>query len=271
MYDAIFDTTSNWLNTSNVGIVYKYMILGPKAVSQVAKTILSPITHVRNFVSASAFALANGAVLPNLTDLQTLAPKFLGGKGVLGEAYDLTGKRILGTMNKVENEAYKRLRRLGIVDTQVQVGEERRLFKDVVGVGGDSLFATAELFGRLGFRLFLPLIHLDLAGQLQALLGEVDVTVGNGVVGFGVAADMDQFARLVGMSRSQLFRKIKVLTGNSPSVFIRTIRLNRGKKLLQRTTMNVTEVVYEVGFSTPTYFSDAFLEAFGVRPSELRQ
>jgi hypothetical protein len=145
MYDAIFDTTSNWLNTSNVGIVYKYMILGPKAVSQVAKTILSPITHVRNFLSATSFALANGAVLPNLTDLQTLAPKFLGGKGVLGEAYDLTGKRILGTMNKVENEAYKRLRRLGIVDTQVQVGEERRLFKDVVGVGGEAK-AMANLY-----------------------------------------------------------------------------------------------------------------------------
>jgi len=137
IYDAIFDTTSNWLNTSKVGTAYKYMILAPKAVSQVAKTILSPITHVRNFISASSFAFANGAILPNLTDLQTLTPKWLGGKGVWGEAYDLTGKRILGTMNKAENEAYKRLRRLGILDSQLQVGEEKRLFKDVLGVNGE--------------------------------------------------------------------------------------------------------------------------------------
>lgn len=73
------------------------------------------------------------------------------------------------------------------------------------------------------------------------------------------------------MSRSQLFRKVKALTGRSPSVFIRAIRLERGKELLQTTDMNVTEVAYEVGFSTLAYFSDAFLEAFGVRPSELRR
>ena len=49
------------------------------------------------------------------------------------------------------------------------------------------------------------------------------------------------------------------------------IRLGRAKELLQTTDLNVTEVAYEVGFSTPAYFSDAFLEAFGVRPSEFRR
>ena len=73
------------------------------------------------------------------------------------------------------------------------------------------------------------------------------------------------------MSRSQLFRKIKALTGQSPSLFIRAIRLERGKELLQTTDMNVTEVAYEVGFSTLAYFPDTFLEAFGVRPSEVRR
>ena len=73
------------------------------------------------------------------------------------------------------------------------------------------------------------------------------------------------------MSRSQLFRKIKALTGQSPSLFIRAIRLERGKELLQTTEMSISEIAYEVGFSTPAYFSDAFLEAFGVRPSEVRR
>ncbi len=83
--------------------------------------------------------------------------------------------------------------------------------------------------------------------------------------------DMGRLSQSLGMSRSQVYRKVKALTGRSPSVFIRAIRLERAKELLQTTDMNVTEVAYEVGFSTLAYFSDAFLEAFGVRPSELRR
>ena len=83
--------------------------------------------------------------------------------------------------------------------------------------------------------------------------------------------EIDALSRLVGMSRSQMFRKIKGLTGQSPSLFIRAIRLNRGKELLETTEMNVSEVAYQVGFSTPTYFSDAFTEAYGIRPSQLRK
>lgn len=82
--------------------------------------------------------------------------------------------------------------------------------------------------------------------------------------------DIDQLARLAGMSRSQMFRKIKAITGKSPSIFIRDIRLQRAQELLRTTTKNVTEIAYEVGFSTPAYFSDAFYEAFGVRPSQFR-
>ena len=83
--------------------------------------------------------------------------------------------------------------------------------------------------------------------------------------------EIDQLARLAGMSRSQLFRKIKALTGKSPSLFIRAIRLHHAGELLQMTDMNVSEVAYEVGFSTPAYFSDAFTEAYGVRPSQVRK
>ncbi|MBE2208585.1 MAG: response regulator [Saprospiraceae bacterium] len=82
--------------------------------------------------------------------------------------------------------------------------------------------------------------------------------------------DIEQLAKLAGMSRSQMFRKIKALTGKSPSVFIRDIRLQRGRELLTTTDMNVSQIAYEVGFSTPTYFSDAFLEAYGVRPSQFK-
>ena len=132
-YDAMFDVTSNWLNNSNVGMAYRYMLLAPKGAAQVAKTILSPLTHVRNFISAGAFAAANGAILPSLTDIQTLAPKSLGGKGVLGEAYQMTAGRVFGTLPKEQARKFAQYQRLGIVGTQVEAGEIARLTRDIAG------------------------------------------------------------------------------------------------------------------------------------------
>ena len=135
-YDAVFDTTSNWLNRGGVGTFYKYAVLAPKAASQIAKTILSPLTHVRNFISAGAFVSANGAFFPNYGDIQTLLPKALGGQGVFKQSYDLTGKRILGTMTKADDALYERLLKVGVVDSQVQVGEAKRLLKDILNNPG---------------------------------------------------------------------------------------------------------------------------------------
>jgi len=131
-YDAVFDTTSNWLNRGGVGTFYKYAVLAPKAASQIAKTILSPLTHVRNFISAGAFVSANGAFFPNYGDISVLLPKALGGQGVFKQSYDLTGKRILGTMTKADDALYERLLKVGVVDSQVQVGESKRLLKDIL-------------------------------------------------------------------------------------------------------------------------------------------
>ena len=132
-YEAMFDTMSNWLNNTQIGLAYRYMLLAPKGAAQIAKTILSPITHVRNFLSATAFAAANGAILPGLTDIQTLAPKILGGKGVLGDAYELTAGRVFGTLSEEQARNFSKYQRLGIVGTQVEVGEIARLTRDIAG------------------------------------------------------------------------------------------------------------------------------------------
>ena len=81
---------------------------------------------------------------------------------------------------------------------------------------------------------------------------------------------MPQLVRGLGMSRSQVYKKVKALTGHSPSVYINSIRLYQGKKLLQTTDLNVSEIAYDVGFSSPAYFSKLFLEEFGISPSETR-
>ncbi|MBL7782589.1 MAG: response regulator [Saprospiraceae bacterium] len=82
--------------------------------------------------------------------------------------------------------------------------------------------------------------------------------------------EMPQLERALAMSRSQIYRKVKALTGKSPSLFIRSIRLHQGKQMLLNTTLTVSEIAYEVGFSSLNYFSDAFLEEFGERPMKVR-
>jgi len=72
------------------------------------------------------------------------------------------------------------------------------------------------------------------------------------------------------MSRSQIFRKVKALRDQSPTLFIRSIRLQKAKELLQTSKLSVAEIAYEVGFTTPSYFSTAFLEEFGKNPSDFR-
>lgn len=70
------------------------------------------------------------------------------------------------------------------------------------------------------------------------------------------------------MSRVHLFRKIRSITGMSPSDFVKSIRLKRAAKLLATGESNVVEVVYSVGFNTPSYFAKSFKKMFGVLPSE---
>ncbi|WP_167611657.1 response regulator [Maribellus sediminis] len=70
------------------------------------------------------------------------------------------------------------------------------------------------------------------------------------------------------MSRTQLFRKIKALTNQSPGEFIRTIRLKRAASLLDQKFGNIAQITYEVGFNNPSYFAKCFKELFGMLPSE---
>ncbi len=82
---------------------------------------------------------------------------------------------------------------------------------------------------------------------------------------FGV----EELAKEVAMSRSQLHRKLVALTGQSPSEVLRNTRLLRAIELLQKKAATPSEVAYKVGFNSHTYFSKCFKEEFGVSPSEV--
>ena len=79
---------------------------------------------------------------------------------------------------------------------------------------------------------------------------------------------VESFIRHMGMSRSRMHRKLKALTAQSTSEFIRTIRLKRAATLLEKSQLPVEEISYAVGFSSTAYFSKCFRIQFGVPPTE---
>ncbi len=80
---------------------------------------------------------------------------------------------------------------------------------------------------------------------------------------------LSQLCQKIRMSRSQLFRKMKALTGTSPSLFIRTYRLKKAKLLLESTDLNVSEVAWKTGFTSLSHFSRIYQEEFGRSPSSV--
>ncbi|WP_340111058.1 hybrid sensor histidine kinase/response regulator transcription factor [Maribellus mangrovi] len=75
----------------------------------------------------------------------------------------------------------------------------------------------------------------------------------------------------LGVSRSQLFRKLKAVTGLSASRFINYYRLSVAKQKIQNTSLNISEIAYEVGFKDPAYFTRLFSKEFGVSPARFRK
>ncbi len=80
--------------------------------------------------------------------------------------------------------------------------------------------------------------------------------------------DVAALAQKMAVSRRQLFRKLKAVTGSTPHVIIRSLRLKRAAQLLEETAMTVTEITYAVGFSDLKHFRTVFREQFGVLPGE---
>lgn len=75
----------------------------------------------------------------------------------------------------------------------------------------------------------------------------------------------------LGLSRVQLYRKVKALTGSSPVDLLRKARLNKGQQLLQTTDLSVSEIAYQVGFTSPSYFTKCYKDEYGKVPGDSRK
>ena len=102
-----------------------------------------------------------------------------------------------------------------------------------------------------------PLFIVRFKDVVEARLANSDLSV-------------DDLAAAMNLSRVQLYRKVKAISGSSPIELLRTARLNRGYQLLLQTNKTISEIAYEIGFTAPSYFTRCFKNEFGISPSDLQ-
>lgn len=105
--------------------------------------------------------------------------------------------------------------------------------------------------------------HPGEAKFLQQLLDVVEEQIMNPQL------DVSSLAKIVGMSKSQLNRKAKTILGKTPNQFIRSYRLEKARQMIKSTDLTLAEIAYDVGFSSPAYFSKCFHDEFGYPPSTI--
>lgn len=97
---------------------------------------------------------------------------------------------------------------------------------------------------------------------LQEVMDQIEKNMAN------AEYKVEELEEAVNLSRMQLYRKLKALTGQSANEFIRSIRLKRAAQLIGQDQLTIAEVTYEVGFIDLHYFRKCFKKMFGVNPSE---
>ena len=105
-------------------------------------------------------------------------------------------------------------------------------------------------------------VSSDEEAFLQSILSVIEERLGDSTFGVEV------LAQEVSLSRRQIERRLREVTGQTPADLIRQMRLERASQLLKAGAGSVSEIAYAVGYKSPNYFSTAFREAFGHSPSE---
>lgn len=126
-----------------------------------------------------------------------------------------------------------------------------------------SRIKLKELYGK---RFTLDTLGVEVASTdelfLQKLYAIMEKNIANPEL------NLDGFSQDIGMSRTNLYRKIKALTNLSPGEFIRNFRLTMGAKMLKEAKLPVSDVYVAVGFNSHAYFSNCFKAFYGVSPTE---
>ncbi len=230
-----------------------------------------------------------------VTCLQELYITSTARNGIIGleKAYELIPDAIICDIMMPEMDGYevcqklktdRRTSHIPIIMLSAKASQEDK----VMGLekGADAYlikpFDQEELLMRLknlthlSFKLrekltsFLPTYETEKATEQRevSFLREVQEIIHNNLS--NPSFDTNFLCQAIAMSRTQLHRKLKALTGQSTASYIRSIRLNEAKYLLEKTDLPIGEVVLKVGYKDFSHFSRSFAKEFGIKPSESR-
>jgi AraC-like DNA-binding protein len=115
-------------------------------------------------------------------------------------------------------------------------------------------------------KMYVSPSELSLTSMDEQFLEKVQLIVDNEM--FDIEFSADDFAKKIGMSRMQLYRKLTALTGLSAKAFIRDQRLKMAIQKLKRQSGSISEIAFSVGFGSPSYFIKWFRENYQMTPSE---
>ncbi|MDR0547108.1 MAG: response regulator, partial [Dysgonamonadaceae bacterium] len=115
----------------------------------------------------------------------------------------------------------------------------------------------------------LPAYSINLMDKDKEFLDKIHTLIEENIE--NVDFSVDTFARIVGMGRTNFYKKVKGITGHSPNEYINIIRMKKAAELLVTTNLNVSEVSYKVGINDPFYFSKCFKAQYGKTPSQFQK
>jgi AraC-like DNA-binding protein len=261
------------LNIINDPAFRTIMVVSLKQLSLLPRHDKSFTTSLHNFYSALLQLLVNyDGKLVNQTESKFLI-SFKSVSKAVRAAYD-----IQSLFRSFENEVKNDLVLLKIaLNAGVPVTKKQSIFEDTIKlaerickVAREELIVASEVQELYNSENSTPLeektgvLLLAPADErfLTLLMDYAELHWGD------INLKVDDFSKPVGFSKSQLYRKITALTGKSPNSFIREYRLNEALVLLNRNSGNVSEIAFETGFSSPSYFSKCFQKTYGHSPKQ---
>ena len=122
----------------------------------------------------------------------------------------------------------------------------------------------AKLREKYKTNIHAPIPNQEILSEDEVFLQKVSTIIERHLI--DTDFKVNQLEHELGMSHMQLYRKLKALTDQSANEFIRSVRLNKAATLLKSSNLNVSEVAYQVGFNSPSYFIKCFRKEFGILP-----
>ena len=249
------------------------MVISLKRVSLIQNDPVQSKSSLNNFHNAILGLLKNYDGVPFKQTENYFLVSFKSISNAVHAAFEIQSL-FKDLMNGLKNE--KILLKIGL-SAGLPVTEKRLIFEDTIDLAermckiskGEILITSEvkELFNSENLNALTEGEDINVLTQtdekfLTLLMDFIEPNWNN------TNLKVDDFIKPIGCSKSQLYRKMILLTGKSLNNFIKEYRLNEALTLLNKNIGNVSEIAFESGFSSPSYFSKCFQKRYGLSPSE---